>query len=87
MLHSNRYALAALVGLAAIFSSCSVKEDIDITATAYNTEGQVIASHTLKDVPMKRNCLTVARGNFFTTDGSGTLSFLTDWDTEHSFEY
>ena len=63
------------------------EEDIDITATAYNAEGQVIASHTLKDVPMKRNCLTVARGNFFTTDGSGTLSFLTGWGTERSFEY
>ena len=30
MLHSNRYALAALVGLAAIFSSCSVKEDLAV---------------------------------------------------------
>ncbi|WP_407440610.1 hypothetical protein, partial [Fibrobacter sp.] len=29
MLHSNRYVLAALVGLAAIFSSCSVKEDFN----------------------------------------------------------
>ena len=63
------------------------EEDIDITATAYNVDGQVIASHTLKDVPMKRNCLTVARGNFFTTGGSGTFSFLTDWGTERSFEY
>ena len=63
------------------------EEDIDITATAYNAEGQVIASHTLKDVPMKRNCLTVARGNFFTSGGSGTFSFLTDWGTEHEIEY
>lgn len=30
MLNSNSFALAALVGLAAIFSSCSVKEDFDI---------------------------------------------------------
>ena len=29
MLHSNSYVLAVLVGLAAIFSSCSVKEDFD----------------------------------------------------------
>lgn len=63
------------------------EEDINITASAYDVDGQVIASHTLKDVPMKRNCLTVARGNFFTSGGSGTFSFLTDWDTERSFEY
>ena len=63
------------------------EEEIDITATAYNIDGQVIASHTLKDVPMKRNCLTVASGNFFTTGGSATLSFLTEWGTGHSMEY
>lgn len=63
------------------------EENIDITASAYDAEDNLIVSYELKDVPMKRNCLTVARGNFFTTDVSGTLSFLTDWGTERSFEY
>lgn len=63
------------------------EEDIDITASAYDADGKLIISHELKDVPMKRNCLTVARGNFFTTDGSGTLSFLTGWGTEHKVRY
>ena len=63
------------------------EENIDITASAYDAEGKLIISHELKGVPMKRNCLTVARGNFFTTGGSGTLSFLTGWGTEHEVEY
>lgn len=63
------------------------EENIDITASAYDAEDNLIVSHELKDVPMKRNCLTVARGNFFTAGGSGTLSFLTDWSTEHELGY
>ncbi len=70
-----------------LFLNSDEEEKIDITATAYNTEGQMIASHTLEDVPMKRNCLTTARGNFFTAGGSGTLSFLTGRGTEKQFEY
>lgn len=63
------------------------EEDIDITASAYDADGNLIISHELKGVPMKRNCFTVARGNFFTAGGSAALSFLTEWGTERSMEY
>lgn len=70
-----------------LFLNSSDEEKIDITATAYNTEGQVIASHTIKDVPIKRNRKTIAKGNFFTEKGSGSITFSTNWDTEFEAKY
>ncbi|MDO4802914.1 MAG: FimB/Mfa2 family fimbrial subunit [Prevotellaceae bacterium] len=63
------------------------EQTIDITATAYNVDGQVIASHTLENVPMKRNRKTIAKGNFFTEKGSGSITFSTNWDTEFEAKY
>ena len=62
-------------------------QDIDVTAAAYDAEGNLIISHELEDVPMKLNRTTVAKGNFFTATGGGSFSFSTDWDADEEISY
>lgn len=62
-------------------------QDIDVTAAAYDAEGNLIISHELKDVPMKQNRITVAKGNFFTATGGGSFSFSTEWDADAEINY
>lgn len=63
------------------------EQTINVTATAYDADGKEIISHTLTDVPMKRNRKTVAKGNFFTAGGASTFSFSTAWEAEHQMNY
>lgn len=65
----------------------AAEQAINITATAYDGSGNAIVTHTLTNVPMKQNKVTVAKGNFFTAGGSGTFSFSTTWDTENQITY
>ena len=62
-------------------------QDIDVTAAAYDAEGNLIISHELKDVPVKLNRTTVAKGNFFTATGGGSFSFSTKWDADAEISY
>lgn len=62
-------------------------QDIDVTAAAYDAEGNLIISHEFQDVPMKLNRTTVAKGNFFTATGGGSFSFSTEWDADEEINY
>ena len=62
-------------------------QDIDVTAAAYDAKDNLIISHELKDVPMKQNRITVAKGNFFTATGGGSFSFSTEWDADAEINY
>lgn len=62
-------------------------QDIDVTAAAYDAEGNLIISHELEDVPMKLNRTTVAKGNFFSATGGGSFSFSTDWGADEEISY
>lgn len=80
------------IGLSGVSLSVSLlltaeTQDIDVTATAYDAEGKEIISHTLENVPMKQNRITVAKGNFFTVGNSNTFTFSTDWTPQHNVTY
>lgn len=80
------------IGLSGVSLSVSLlltaeTQNIDVTAAAYDAEGNLIISHELEDVPMKLNRTTVAKGNFFTATGGGSFSFSTDWDADAEISY
>ena len=68
-------------------SGLEFMQDINVTVTAYNVSNQVIASHTLTNVPMKQNRRTIATGKFFSASGSGSFTFNTAWETGANMEY
>ncbi len=84
MLRSNHlFVSAVLVGLAALLTSCSIKEDmgdcskqqVDVVVNAYDASGSLVTSLTLSDVPKKRNRVTTARGTLFNAGGSSSFTF------------
>ncbi len=65
---------------------------MDITYTAYDNDGNMLASHHFTDVPMKINQLTTYSGNFFTPEtGEGDFSVGLahdfDWENEVNYTY
>ena len=82
----------ASIGLSGVSLSVSLlltaeTQDIDVTAAAYDADGNLIILHELTDVPMKLNRTTVASGNFFTATGGGSFAFSTEWDTDAEISY
>lgn len=47
---------------------------VKVTATAYNTEGEAIISHSFVNVTLTPNKRAVATGRFFKSQGSGTFT-------------
>jgi len=62
-------------------------QDIDVQATAYDSNGDVIISRYLEDIPMKQNRVTIATGIFFKAEISSSFSVIDDWDTEKPVTY
>lgn len=60
---------------------------VSVKATAYDTEGDEIISHTISNVTMTPNKKTVATGNFFKSQGSGTFTLETEWDADNQVSY
>lgn len=82
----------ASIGLSGVSLSVNLlltaeNQDIDVIASAYDAEGKLLISHELKDVPMKLNRATVAKGNFFAAKGSGSFSYNTEWDQDAEISY
>lgn len=56
---------------------------VSVKATAYDTEGDEMISHTINNVTMTPNKRTVATGRFFKSQGSGTFTLETEWDADN----
>ena len=57
----------------------SDEQTIDVVANAYDTDGYLITTLTLNNVPMKRNRITTARGILFNAGGSSSFTFENGW--------
>lgn len=55
---------------------------VNIEATAYDEEGEVIISHTISNVSLVPGKKTTATGYFFKSSGSGSFTVIGDWTTE-----
>lgn len=55
---------------------------VGVKATAYDTEGNEIISHTFDEVPLTPNKKTVASGTFFQSSASGFFTITSDWDSD-----
>lgn len=66
-----------------MFSSVSAT----VKATAYDTSGNVIVSHTLNSVSLIPNRKTIATGTFFKSTGSSTFTLNTAWGDDHNIGY
>ena len=55
---------------------------VNIEATAYDEEGEVIISHTISNVSLVPGKKTTATGYFFKSSGSGSFTVNGDWTTE-----
>ena len=58
-----------------------------VQATAFDTSGDVIISHTLNSVSLVPNRKTIATGNFFKSTGSSTFTLDTAWEDDHNIGY
>ncbi len=52
----------------------------DVIIYGLDDSNNIIYTQTLKDVPMKQNKRTMARGPLFADTASGTFTFNTDWE-------
>ncbi len=64
-----------------------VTQEVDVTASAYDADGNLISRHVLLNVPMKQNRMTVASGNFFTASGGGSFTYTTEWEQQAEISY
>lgn len=62
-------------------------QSVDVVATAYDSDGGVIASHELNDITLRQNRMTTAQGKFFQSSGAGSFTFNTLWETESTVTY
>lgn len=60
---------------------------VTVEATAYNTKGEVIISHTIPNVPLNPNQKTIATGCFFKSQGSSTFTVESTWDEDEEISY
>jgi len=65
------------------------EEDIvvSVKATAYATDGTEIISHTINNVSLVPNRKTIATGNFFKSQGSGSFTFGSTWNPDNEMNY
>lgn len=57
---------------------------INVKATAYDSEGMEIISHTIESVTMTPNKKTIATGRFFVSQGSGSFTLASTWDSDNN---
>lgn len=62
-------------------------QTIDIMATAYNDNGDVIISRYLEDIPMRQNRITTATGVFFNAESTASITVDTTWNPDHQLTY
>ena len=61
---------------------------MDITLEVLDANSQVITTHTLQDVPFKRNCATNLSGPLFSADASASAFLVNDlWGTPSNIEF
>lgn len=60
---------------------------VTVKATAYATDGTEIIIHTINNVPLVANQKTIATGNFFKSQSSGTFTINSTWDTDKEISY
>ena len=60
---------------------------VKVTATAYNTEGEAIITHSFVNIILTPNKRPVATGRFFKSQGSGTFTLETGWDADNQVSY
>lgn len=60
---------------------------VTVKATAYATDGTEIISHTLSNVSLEPNCKTIASGNFFKSQSSGTFTINSTWADDNNINY
>ena len=60
---------------------------VTVKATAYDTDGNEIISHTISNVPLNPNQKTIASGYFFQSPGSGTFTLEAGWGTDKEMDY
>lgn len=90
--YSRNFDISASVGRSGVSISVNmfvtdVTQDVDVTASAYDADGNMIVSHVLRNVPMKQNRMTVANGNFFKADGAGSFTYNTEWEQQADISY
>ena len=56
----------------------------NVTLNCKKSDGTVIGTATLSDVPLKRNRITTYSGPLFSAEGLTTVSLSTDWLEEHT---
>lgn len=60
---------------------------VTVKATAYDTNGEIIISHTINNVSLVPNQKTIATGCFFNSQGVGSFTLNTTWSTDNEIEY
>ena len=60
---------------------------VEVKATAYDSDGEEIISHTIKGVTMTPNKKTIATGRFFVSQGSGSFTLASTWDSDNNISY
>ena len=64
--------------------SASDEWKTNVTLNCKKSDGTVIGTATLSDVPLKRNRITTYSGPLFSAEGLTTVSLSTDWLEEHT---
>lgn len=60
---------------------------VTVKATAYDTTGEEIISHTIPNVPLNPNQKTIASGCFFKSQGSSTFTVESTWSADKEIPY
>jgi len=60
---------------------------VTVKATAYDTDGEVIISHTINNVTFTPNQKTIASGYFFQSSSSGMFALETAWGADKPVDY
>lgn len=60
---------------------------VTVKATAYDTDGKEIISHTISGVPLNPNQKTIATGCFFKSQGSSTFTVESTWSEDKEVSY
>ena len=60
---------------------------VNVSATAKDTDGNEIISHTINNVSLAPNQKTIATGYFFKSEGLGSFVLETTWGEDNEIEY
>ena len=77
-----------ITGFQFLTSADDAEEQMDVTIEVLDADDNVLFTHTVEDVPFKRNRKTILRGAIFTASSSAaSFQLETDWLTDETIDF